>query len=537
MDRFYKRKKQSSTPVSTAGGGMDRYYKKQYYNSLDTSGVDDNYINTFVSDANSFLSGAGNFSIDYDSAHRSLSDLGSRYDTLQAYFYKNRKNFDDETYGNLTSALGEFGSNFDSINKFYSQFDSADSYNSWYENYKIINSEEATLGWQKYLSDQGNAKSEKPSALEESIIRGFTTASDNPFNTAFNNVVYDYRNDESYRKPKDDWTEEQQKMFGYLYMSSPEKAYQYAIETNNSNNKETEAKALEKIVKSATSNGWAGAGHTLGAIATAPFGLADTLNDLAMVAAGRPITSDGFVSPFEYSQAVTSGISTHLNEAGGVLNEDIPLIGGKGLGDVYGLGTSIAQSMASAYTLGSAGTLISYFGQGAASGIDDAISRGASEGQAVLYGLSLGVFEGVAEMVGIDNLFKLGSASTLKGLIKNILKQAGAEGAEEGLTAIFSNIADAFIMQDKSNFNAMLNEYIANGMSESDAKWKVFWDSIEGIAFDTVAGAISGGVSGSVHTTVQNIASNIDAKNIYGDNVQDLVTESLEIDPGNAHAQ
>lgn len=537
MDRFYKRKKQSSTPVSTAGGGMDRYYKKQYYNSLDTSGVDDNYIKTFVSDANSFLSGAGNFSIDYDSAHRSLSDLGSRYDTLQAYFYKNRKNFDDETYGNLTSALGEFRSNFDSINKFYSQFDSADSYNSWYENYKIINSEEATLGWQKYLSDQENAKIEKPSALEESIIRGFTTASDNPFNTAFNNVVYDYRNDESYRKPKDDWTEEQQKMFGYLYMSSPAKAYQYAMETNNSNNKEAEAKTLEKIVGSATSNGWAGAGHTLGAIATAPFGLADTLNDLAMVAAGRPITSDGFVSPFEYSQAVTSGISAHLNETGGVLNENIPLIGGKGLGDVYGLGTSIAQSMASAYTLGSAGTLISYFGQGAASGIDDAISRGASEGQAVLYGLSLGVFEGVAEMVGIDNLFKLGSASTLKGLIKNILKQAGAEGAEEGLTAIFSNIADAFIMQDKSNFNAMLNEYIANGMSESDAKWKVFWDSIEGIAFDTVAGAISGGVSGSVHTTVQNIASNIDAKNIYGDNVQDLVTESLEIDPGNAHAQ
>ena len=138
MDRYYKRKKekQSNSVVSSNSGGMDRYYKKQYYNSLDTSGVNSDYINTFVSDTNNFLSGAGNFSLDYDGAKSSLSDLNSRYDTIQAYLYKNKSDFDDETYGNLTSALGEFRSSFDSINNFYSQFDSADAYNSWYENYK-----------------------------------------------------------------------------------------------------------------------------------------------------------------------------------------------------------------------------------------------------------------------------------------------------------------------------------------------------------------------------------------------------------------
>ena len=296
-------------------------------------------------------------------------------------------------------------------------------------------------------------------------------------------------------------------------MTSPAKAFQYAEETNRSNKNAAEEEALKKIAEAATANGWAGVGHTLGAIATAPFGLADTLNDLAMVSAGRPIESDGFVSPFEYSQAVTSGISTHLNEKSGTLNENIPLIGGKGLGDVYGLGTSIAQSMASAYTLGSAGTLISYFGQGAASGIDDALSRGASEGQAVLYGVSLGVFEGLAEMVGVDNLFKLGASTTVKGFITNILKQAGAEGMEEGLTSLLSNIADNAIMQDKSNFNALVKQYMAQGMSESDAKKKAWMDSVEGIAFDTFAGAVSGGVSGSVYTTAQNIASKINHEN------------------------
>ena len=62
-------------------------------------------------------------------------------------------------------------------------------------------------------------------------------------------------------------------------------------------------------------------------------------------------------------------------------------------------------------------TLISYFGQGAASGVDDALSRGATGGQALLYGTALGVAEGLAEKVGIDNLFKVGASKTAKEFI------------------------------------------------------------------------------------------------------------------------
>lgn len=387
-------------------------------------------------------------------------------------------------------------------------------------------------GWQKYLADQSSAKQQE--AEDESFWDklgrwlGPTGATDTTLpmgNTA--QIVHDVRNDTSYTKPSDDWSDEQRYEFGALYLESPEKAYAYAEKTNNANNRAKEEAEINKIQDSATSNGWVGAAHTAGAIASAGLGLADYLNMLVLSNAGRdPLESDGVVSPFEYSTAVTEGIATDLNEKGGTLNEDIPIIGGKGWGDVYGLGTSIAQSFISGHTLGPAGILVSYFGQGAASGMKDALNRGASEWQAARYGAALGAFEGVAESIGIDNLFKLGSSSTIKGLLKNILQQAKAEGLEEGLTSVLSNIADAWIMKDKSNFNAMLNAYMEAGMSEKDAKWAVFWDSLEGIAFDMIAGAASGGIHGGLQTGIQTGKYSSYVKNAFGGQVEDLLIEA-----------
>lgn len=391
-------------------------------------------------------------------------------------------------------------------------------------------------GWQKYLADQSSTEQEKAKEKEdekwwETLGRylGSTGATDTTLplgNTG--QIINDVRNDTSYTKPSDNWSDEQRYEFGALYLESPEKAYAYAEKTNNANNRAKEEAEIKKVQDSATSNGWVGAAHTAGAIASAGLGLADYLNMLVLSNAGRdPLGSDGVVSPFEYSTAVTEGIGTHLNETYGTLNEDIPIFGGKGWGDVYSLGTSIAQSFVSGHTLGPVGTLVSYFGQGAASGMKDALNRGASEGQAAIYGAALGAFEGVAEQIGIDNLFKLGSSSTIKGLLKNILQQAKAEGLEEGLTSVLSNIADAWIMQDKSNFNAMLNAYMEAGMSEKDAKWAVFWDSLEGIAFDMIAGAASGGIHGGLQTGIQTGKYSSYVKNAFGGQTQDIVNDAL----------
>ena len=397
-------------------------------------------------------------------------------------------------------------------------------------------------GWQKYLDDQ--KKSQEAAAQREKDKKWYVKLAEYlgevqdttlPMSTT-TQVINDLSADTRYgKRPQDDWSEEQKKAFGEIYLENPGKAYDYAGQINAQNNKAKEEAKIKEIQDSATDNFGSGVGHTAAAIATAPLALADYLNYIALLSAGKDASiSDGSISPFEYSQAVTEGISTHLNEKGGTINEDIPIIGGKGWGDVYGLGTSIVQSAVSGYTLGGVGTLISYFGQGAASGMKDALSRGATEEQAVLYGTALGAFEGIAESIGIDNLFKLSKSAFKKELLKNILKQAGAEGLEEGLTSFLGNIADNVIMQDQSNFNVMVAAYMSQGMTEEEAKKQAWMDSVEGIVYDALGGFVSGGVHGGTHTMATTAISNYDASKRYGNDSQKLIDDALSVENNSA---
>ena len=487
------------------------------------------FTESYINQLNNDIGGLGTWK-----SQEELTELRKKLSTVMVDLY--RSNDASEPTKKLYSSVKSARDYLDSISSEYAKYSSAEDYNKQLEQYKeqqkryeeLASSTDATTGWEKYLADveisKQTAKQEEEKKPWWETILGYLSAgstADTTLPTApMTTVIEAIREDDSYARPQDTWSEDQKRVFGALYLTNPDEAYQYAVDTNNRNNKTAEEDQIKKIQESVTSSFGAGFANTLGAIATAPLGMADYLQDIAYANAGRPITSDGIVSPFEYSQAVTSGISSNLNEEFGTIDEDVFIFGGKGVGDIYGLGTSIAQSMLSAYTLGGTGTLVSYFGQGAAAGADEALARGASDEQAILYGTALGVFEGLAEEIGVDNLFKLGSSSTVKGFIKNILKQAGAEGAEEGLTSLLSNIADNVIMQDKSNFNALVEKYMAQGMSESDAKTKAWMDSVGGIAFDTIAGSVSGGVSGGIHTAISNVAYNQQIKS-HGQSIID----------------
>ena len=371
----------------------------------------------------------------------------------------------------------------------------------------------AESGWNRYLSDVEAAKQEEENTpLWVKIISEMGNTADTTLPmSGVTQTITDLRKVDTHKLPNDKWSEEQKQMFGHLYNNDSETAFNYAMEINSRINDEKEEEALKTISEISTSGFWAGAGNTIGAIAGAMTGGADFLYDMAQMQAWGRTMSDGSVSPFEYSQAVTEGISTKLNDMGGTLDESIPLIGGKGWGDVYGLGVEIAKSLASK-PLGGTGTLISYFGQGAASSFDDAKKRGATDEQALLYGISNGIFEGLAEKYSIETLL---SAKTTGNFIKDLLSTMGkqflAEGQEEGLTSLLTNIADNVIMQDKSNFNALVRQYIAQGMSESEAQKKAWLDSVEGILYDAIAGGISGGVSGGLTATANHIGYNMAA--------------------------
>lgn len=374
-------------------------------------------------------------------------------------------------------------------------------------------SKEGAEGWKKYLADE-SAKAEEAKAKEankkwyDTVLENYSTYDTSNIGGLLAQTIADKRKDTSYQNPTDEWTEEEQNIFGAYYLQDPEKAYEYATNVNNSKAMAKKEGQKQNITDSATSGFLAGAGHTIGSLASAPFAIADFLDDFTDKVAGRPIVEEGVLSPFEYSQAVQGGIGTHLNEKSGTINENVPIIGGKGLGDLYGVGTSIAQSALSGYALGGIGTMISYFGQGASAGIDEALARGASDEQAMLYGVLVGAGEGISEKIGVDNMFKLGSADTVKGFITNVLKQAGSEGIEEGISSIISEVSDRIVMQDKSVFENAVRTYMTQGMTEAEAKKQAGKDTFNTIAWDAVAGALSGGVHGGIQTSLQSGVEN-----------------------------
>ena len=354
-------------------------------------------------------------------------------------------------------------------------------------------SKEGKLGWEKWIEYDEQRKADSPSAFEENVIRGFTTSSDSPFGTTLNNVVYDKRKDTSYQEPQDDWTQEEKNIWGaYFYEGGYESAAEYAAKLNNEKATAKKNKTKNKVSESATSGFWAGAGHTAGAVATSPFALADYLDDITDFAAGRnTIVEESVLTPFEYSSTVKGAISEDWNEWSGTLPENIPIIGGKGAGDIYSLGISTVESMASRM-LGPVGTAINYFGQGAAGAVDDAVSRGASPREAIMYGTISGAAEAVSEYIGAEKLLNLGSAKTVKTFFGKAFKNAGAEGLEGGFSSVIDKIADAWVLGDKSAYNEKIRQYRLSGMSESEAVTKAFWKTAEEVAFDSLSEMAAG---------------------------------------------
>lgn len=522
--------------------------------------VNDSFISSFISDANDYLKNAhssynglgySNAASTYASMAESVVGLRSRSGAIARHLKKNKDALEPEYYDELSSILESFGQSVNEYQKafydakeHYSQFESEDAYNAWKDREDYISAymedfgkvlltyddNDADTGWNKFLSDQKTKKEEQEDKSWFEKVAGLLgNVSDTTLPTAnITTASKAYAEDTSYREPTDKWSEQQKKEFGFLYLQNPDKAWEYAEKLNNGIASYEKNTQVEQIQEKATDGFWKGAAHTAGALLTAPMGLADYLDALVETSVRGKTTEKAGVTPFEYSQAVTGGISENLNDKYGTLNEKIPVVGGKGWGDVYGLGTSIAQSGLAGYTGGQFGTLIQFFGSAAASGVDEAKQRGATDDQALAYGTLSGLAEGLAEMIGVDNLLGIGSSATMRQLVTNIVKQGAAEGLEEGITTLMNNFADQLVMQDKSNFNILVQQYMANGLSESEAKKQAWVDMANDLAFDMLGGFVSGTVHAGPQTAYETYLTGREMKTTYGSYQKELVEQGLQ---------
>lgn len=302
---------------------------------------------------------------------------------------------------------------------------------------------------------------------------------------------------------RDNWTDEERSNFYYLYNDNKDEAQAYARRINDRYAYSDAQAKKEKVGEWASQNFWTGLAGTVASVGLTMTSLADTLDRAQEYAATGDVSAKSGLTPADIGMAMTSAIASSLNEKSGTINDNVWVIGGKGLGDLYETGVSILNSLASVYMLGGVGTYANFFGQASKTAYEEGIQRGLSVDKALTYGYASGVAEVAGEMFSIEHLIKMKNPSSLKGIIKNIFVQGGIEASEESATTLMNTISDAIINGDKSELASNYYALIQAGYSPADAEKLVIADWTQGVMYDALGGFVSGVASAGVHSTVQ----------------------------------
>lgn len=348
-------------------------------------------------------------------------------------------------------------------------------------------------GWASTVEQSDEIERERNAIQQEleSLGAGYKNAQQADYATSWRNGV------------RDNWTDEERSNFYYLYNDNKDEAQAYARRINDRYAYSDAQAKKEKVGEWASQNFWTGLAGTAASVGMTMTSLADTLDRTKEYAATGDVSAKSGLTPADIGMAMTSAIASSLNEKSGTINDNVWVIGGKGLGDLYETGVSILNSLASVYMLGGVGTYANFFGQASKTAYEEGIQRGLSVDKALTYGYASGVAEVAGEMFSIEHLIKMKNPSSLKGIIKNIFVQGGIEASEESATTLMNTISDAIINGDKSELASNYYALIQAGYSPADAEKLVIADWTQGVMYDALGGFVSGVASAGVHSTVQ----------------------------------
>lgn len=180
----------------------------------------------------------------------------------------------------------------------------------------------------------------------------------------------------------------------------------------------------------------------------------------------------------------------------------------KGAAVLYQAGTGAAENVLGAITLGPGVTAaVNATGQLTRT-ISEASARGATAGQAYLLAASSAALDYAMDKIPMDRLFGLakeGSTSALKAA----LKQVGIEVSTEGASFIGSQLLDMAILQENSEYEQNIQNYMAQDPNRSyaDAKHLANKDLITQAGQQLLVAGLTGGVSAGVSTAIGNARS------------------------------
>lgn len=126
--------------------------------------------------------------------------------------------------------------------------------------------------------------------------------------------------------------------------------------------------------------------------------------------------------------------------------------------------------------------------------VAEASAKGADFAEAAALGTVSAFIEYGTEKMGLDSLIGIAGGEAGENIIRNIIKNAGVEIAEEEISLIANVFAEAAILQEKGSFNQSVNKYILEGKSPEEAR-RLASDEIIAEALNT---ALVTGFSGAL---------------------------------------
>ena len=213
------------------------------------------------------------------------------------------------------------------------------------------------------------------------------------------------------------------------------------------------------------------------------------------------------------------------------------------LGYGYQATMSAADSLLRLAVLGPQASLGAVAMDSFASGVREATQKGATPAQAYAMATVNAGLEVLTEKVSMDALLTKAKAGATKDLTKFLLNtfgQAGVEISEEEASLIGNTLAEAVILQEKSEYNQTIQQLVADGYSYTDAKAAADKAIVDEAKTTAIVSGMSGGISGLAATVYSNAVSRAEAKANTSQSTQEAATADnmprTEMDTPNTQA-
>lgn len=211
------------------------------------------------------------------------------------------------------------------------------------------------------------------------------------------------------------------------------------------------------------------------------------------------------INPYDPSFSNALGAQTIREEVGGTIESPfLRFLYDTGMGTLDFAATAPFGEVASLAIMGT---------NAFANTAREASAKGATTDEAFALGLISGAAEVLTEKAGLERLYgQLGSKSSkpIRQALTEAAKSALSEGTEEIVSEVVNTVADLLIMGDKADLRQAEKEYMAQGLSESDAKKQALEDWIrDGLLMSYAGGAVGGLMMSGPAILVNKIATDV----------------------------